>query len=91
MEKLLKNLLRSGISSYRNKTSGTCSIYFIIKKRGSCVALSVMLIESEEYQEAVVAGFGGGEGLANISWGANKSFACKAEKTLSKYGFEEVG
>ena len=50
-----------------------------------------MLIESEEYQEAVVAGFGGGEGLANISWGANKSFARKAEKTLSKYGFEEVG
>ena len=50
-----------------------------------------MLIESEEYQEAVVAGFGGGEGLANISWGTNKSFACKVEKTLSKYGFEEVG
>lgn len=57
----------------------------------SYVALSVMLIESEECQEAVVAGFGGGDGLANISWGANKSFAVKAVKILSKYGFEEVG
>lgn len=57
---------------------------------GGYVSLSVMLIESEEYQEAVVVGFGGGGGLANISWGANKSFASKAVKILSKSGFAEV-
>lgn len=56
----------------------------------SYVALSIMLIEDEEYQEAVIAGFGGGDGLANISWGANKSFACKAAKILGELGFEEV-
>ena len=56
----------------------------------SYVALSVMLTESEDCQEAVVAGFGGGDGLSNISWGANKSFASKAVKTLSKLGFAEV-
>ena len=56
----------------------------------SYVSLSVMLTESEVCQEAVVAGFGGGDGLANISWGANKSFASKAVKTLSKLGFVEA-
>ena len=56
----------------------------------SYVALSVMLTESEECQEVVVVGFGGGDGLANISWGANKSFANKVVKILSKLDFVEV-
>lgn len=56
----------------------------------SYVALSVMFTECDECQEAVVAGFGGGDGLSNISWGANKSFAGKAVKILGKLGFVEV-
>lgn len=53
------------------------------------VSLSIMLTETEECQEAVVAGFGGGDGLLNISYGANKSFANKAVKCLTKIGFLE--
>ena len=56
----------------------------------SYVALTVMITENDTYQEAVVAGMGGGEGLANISWGANSSFANKAVKSLIKLGFAEA-
>lgn len=56
----------------------------------SYVALSIMLVENEAFQEAVIAGLGGGDGLANISWGANKSFASKAVKTLNKFDFTEI-
>lgn len=54
----------------------------------SYVALSIMLVENDDSYEAVIVGFGGGDGLANISWGANKSFACRAVKALEKIGFE---
>lgn len=46
-----------------------------------------MLTEDEAGQEAVIAGFGGGDGFLNISWGANKSIANKAVKILKKHGF----
>lgn len=55
----------------------------------SYVALSVMITENDTCQEAVVVGMGGGDGLANISWGANSSFANRAEKSLIKLGFTE--
>ena len=55
----------------------------------SYVSLSILLIEDTMYQEAVIIGFGGGEGLLNISWGANKSFAKRAVKILKKHGFTE--
>ena len=51
------------------------------------VALTVLLTESEEGQEAVVASFAGGAGLSNVSMGANTSFAAKAGKSLGKLGF----
>ena len=54
------------------------------------VSLSIMLTENEECQEAVVAGFGGGDGLLNMSYGANKSFASKAVKCLCRVGFLET-
>jgi len=54
----------------------------------SYVALTVLLTENEDCQEAIVAGFGGGDGISNISWGANKSFAKRAVKFLQQYGFE---
>ena len=49
-----------------------------------------MLTENDECQEVVIAGFGGGQGLLNISYGANKSFASKAVKCLTKIGFSET-
>ena len=56
----------------------------------SYVSLSIMLTENDECQEVVIAGFGGGQGLLNISYGANKSFASKAVKCLTKIGFSET-
>lgn len=52
------------------------------------VALSVMMVENDDCQEVVLAGFAGGDGL-NISWGANKSFVRKALKVFEKAGFTE--
>ena len=48
-----------------------------------------MLTETDDCQEVVIAGFGGGQGLLNVSYGANKSFATKAVKCLTKIGFVE--
>ena len=50
---------------------------------------STRVTEDMVGQEVVVAGFGGGDGLLNISYGANKSFANKAVKCLTKIGFLE--
>ena len=52
------------------------------------VTVTVMITESEECQEAVVVGSGGGNGLMNISWGANGSFAKKVAKRLVEIGFK---
>ena len=33
---------------------------------------------------------GGGEGILNVSWGANQSFANMALNTLQDYGFRQI-
>lgn len=48
-----------------------------------------MISENDDCQEVVIAGFGGGEGLFNLSYGANKSIVKKAVKCLTKIGFSE--
>ena len=53
-------------------------------------SLSIVITETERYQEAVVVGFGGGEGLFNISWGANGDFADRGVEALVELGFKEV-
>jgi len=60
--------------------------YFRVK---NYAALTVLLSQENEYQDAVVVGAGGGSGLSNISWGANKSIAIKAKKALEELGFME--
>ena len=37
-----------------------------------------------------IIGTGGGEGLMNISLGANQDFARRVAKVLAKFGFEEI-
>ena len=54
----------------------------------SYVALTLMFTEDDNGQYVVIAGMGGGSGLSNISWGANKSFEKRAVKFLQQYGFE---
>lgn len=55
----------------------------------SYVGLTIVITEFNGAQTAVITGFGGGEGLLNISWGANNSFASDMVKILKEFGFEE--
>ena len=58
-------------------------------RNGSYASLTVMITEDGHGQVADIIGSGGGEGLFNVSWGANQSFADMAAKTLKMYGFSE--
>lgn len=58
-------------------------------RNGSYASLTVMLTENYYMQTADIVGSGGGEGIFNISWGANSNFANMAADVLQKYGFSE--
>lgn len=55
---------------------------------GGYVSLTIMITEEGSIQTADIVGSGGGEGISNISWGANASFTNMAIDMLEKYGFE---
>ena len=59
-------------------------LYF---RNGSYSNLTVQLTAFDYRQRAVIIGSGGGEGLLNISWGANSNFAGKACEILKELGF----
>ena len=58
-------------------------------RNGSYASLTIMLTEKENMQTADIIGSGGGEGLFNISWGANSNFAEMATEILRRYNFRE--
>jgi len=49
----------------------------------------MMFVEVDGVQTVDCIGSGGGEGLFNISWGANRNFAKLGYEELLKLGFEE--
>lgn len=57
-------------------------------RNGSYASLTIMLTDDGEVQTADIIGYGGGGGLGNFSWGANRSFAEMAEGVLRKQGFQ---
>lgn len=57
-------------------------------RNGSYASLAIMLTDDGEVQTADIIGYGGGEGLGNFSWGANRNFAEMAEGVLRKQGFQ---
>ena len=59
-------------------------------RNGSMAVSTVQIIDSGEAQRATIADTGGGEGLMNISLGANQDFARRVAKVLAKLGFEEI-
>ena len=61
----------------------------LFMRNGSYANLTVMLTDDNEIQKAVIIGSGGGEGLFNISWGANSDFADEAKEILEENGFYE--
>lgn len=60
-------------------------------RNGSMAVSTVQIIDSGEVQQATIIDTGGGEGLMNISLGANQDFARRVAKVLAKLGFEEIG
>lgn len=89
---LLKSSINAELISETCRTAGNAEIILLnfekfYFRNGSYAGLTVMLTESEESQTADVTGFGGGEGLLNISWGANFEFAEKAAEILERCGF----
>lgn len=59
-------------------------------RNGSMAVSTVQIIDSGEVQQATIIGTGCGEGLMNISLGANQDFARRVAKVLAKLGFEEI-
>lgn len=59
-------------------------------RTGSYTGLTVMLTQSAGAQYADIVGFGGGEGLFNISWGSNSEYANDAADILRFLGFRET-
>lgn len=59
-------------------------------RNGSMAVSTVQIIDSGEVQQATIISTGGGEGLMNISLGANQDFARRVAKVLAKLGFEEI-
>ena len=59
-------------------------------RNGSYASLTVVLTENGDEKTADIIGSGGGEGLFNISWGANSSFARDAENVLRRYGLSTI-
>ena len=60
-------------------------LYF---RNGSYCNLTIRLTSYDYRQKAVIIGSGGGEGLLNISLGANANFAKRALDILTGLGFK---
>ena len=58
-------------------------------RNGSYASLSMMFVEANGIQTVDCIGSGGGEGIFNLSWGANRNFAKLGYEELLKLGFEE--
>ena len=58
-------------------------------RNGSYASLSMMFVEADGVQTVDCIGSGGGEGIFNLSWGANRNFAKLGYEELLKLGFEE--
>ena len=57
-------------------------------RNGSMAVTVVQIMDSGEEQWAVVAGTGGGEGILNISFGANRDYAERISEALMRMGFQ---
>ena len=59
-------------------------------RSNSSAALTIMANETKDLTEVEIISLAGGEGLLNISWGANKNFAQKVVEALQRIGFEVI-
>ena len=79
---------------YKNiHTEGGLEVLLLVFEKfyfrtASYASLTIQCIHCDD-QRAIVVGTGGGKGIPNISYGANKSFAKDAVETLKEFGFTE--
>ena len=59
-------------------------------RTNSMAVLTIQIVSDGFEQTATVVGTGGGEGILNLDWGANKDFADAVSKRLKTVGFEEM-
>ncbi len=90
--KILKREISGKLVTESRRDIGGCRIALLIFEKyyfrnGSYANLTVLLTETGEKQTADVIGSGGGEGIFNLSWGANSEFAEEAEGILADNGF----
>ena len=98
MDKMRRWMLPSDVAELSleqmSEVNGVKVLLLILERyymRNDSMAVStVQIIDSGEVQQATIIGTGGGEGLMNISLGANQDFARRVAKVLAKLGFEEI-
>lgn len=90
-DELIERLSAEMVGCSRRELGDMVSVLIAFEKyyfrNGSYASLTVMLTEQGEKQTADIVGFGGGEGIFNLSWGANQDFADIAAGILEEYGF----
>ncbi len=94
----LSNKVKSNINAdlvYDNwrYTNDVTIIFMCFEKyyfrNNSAAGLSLLITESNLVQTIDVVGFGGGEGLFNLSWGTNSDFLESVVGLLKEHGFRE--
>jgi hypothetical protein len=92
---LLRGMVCSERSFEQIDSKGDVEILLVVFEKfyfrnGSMASLTLQCIDDGETQEATIIGTGGGEGMINLSWGANKNYANQARDILLKHGFRVV-
>lgn len=80
---------------YNKRTLGSGKLVLLVYEKyyirnGSYASLTILLTEENGMQTAEIVPSGGGEGLLNISYGANGSFARDAERVLTACGLSRI-
>lgn len=91
-EKMESSLVPAELVSEHLEMVGDVEIFLLVFEKyyariGGMAALSVQGINYENHQSIQIVGTGGGDGVFNISWGANKDFAIKVVDHLETLGF----
>ena len=95
LSRILKKELSAELVTESQRYFDYCKVALLVFEKyffrnGSYANLTIMLTETTDCQTADIVGSGGGEGLFNISWGANTDFAEAAESILAHKGFQKV-
>jgi len=78
------------VQTINNVTLGTMVFEKYYFRTGSYASMTVVLTEHEQSQTAYIVASGGGEGIVNHSFGANRNLARECLQILESCGFTAV-